>query len=261
MQRFGQVKELVGQAGQAYTKVKQGYNQGWDHYPNGKAEEIAMGCAGEVPPDAPYYKRLRHDLVFSYYFSGHIVTDFIFFVANWHPLLSILLCHPNHPYTKWDRVMALVITLAMSIVPSACIASSVSNLAMVKTLTILWVTLPATAISLFLSQLSFMGARCPSCANCCIMIQTSCTFFALAIAAISSAIGYLIMTGENKTPDWHAMLHPIIVGQIQSWILWFPINYIMPCQVGFHSLWFAESRAVENGQNPEDVHIGQAPEA
>merc|ERR1719464_2229664 len=55
---------------------------------------IVFGCGSGVSAEEPYYNRLRSDLANSYYWSGNMGMDYVFFCCQWHPILGILFSHP-----------------------------------------------------------------------------------------------------------------------------------------------------------------------
>jgi len=252
MQRYRDFKEAVS------DKV----NAGWDEFPNGKGAEMACGCCGGAPADAPYIQRLRSELANSYYWSGSCIKDYLFFVCNWHPMLGMLFCHPNHPWTKTERVLMFAISLAISIIPSAVIASSVSNAAASTSATLLFVTLPNIIVGVVLYQLSIADTRqaCVFCVPCLKLFKNCCMCFTLVIGLAATGISYTIMTSENEHPEWDRMVRPLIMGQVYSAVTWFPLWLLIPCQLGFLSLWCAESKALNADKEEEQAALtGTAP--
>mmetsp|Transcript_27855 Transcript_27855/g.58966 ORF Transcript_27855/g.58966 Transcript_27855/m.58966 type:complete len:255 (-) Transcript_27855:103-867(-) len=228
----------------AKDAVTDKWKEGWEEFPNGKAAEVACGCCGGAPSDAPYIQRLRSELANSYYWSGSFVKDYFFFVCNWHPMLGMLLSHPNHPWTKTERFLMFLISLSISIIPSAVIASSIEQAAVTTTATITLVTIPNIIVGVVLYQLSIADTRqaCVFCIPCLSMCKTCCMCSTLFIGLASTGISYLIMTSESKNPHWEEMLNPLIMGQVYSQITWFPLWIVLPCQLGFVSLWCAEKK-------------------
>lgn len=56
-----------------------------------------------------YPSYLQADLLFSRsFYTGEVIQDYIFHVANRHIYWSCLLCHPSHPYRKWERLVVAV---------------------------------------------------------------------------------------------------------------------------------------------------------
>eukprot|EP00930_Biecheleria_cincta_P088967 TRINITY_DN78219_c0_g1_i1.p1 TRINITY_DN78219_c0_g1~~TRINITY_DN78219_c0_g1_i1.p1 ORF type:complete len:623 (+),score=87.64 TRINITY_DN78219_c0_g1_i1:104-1972(+) len=56
-----------------------------------------------------YPTYLQADLMYSRsFYTGEVIQDYIFHVANRHVYWSCLLCHPSHPYQKWERLIVAV---------------------------------------------------------------------------------------------------------------------------------------------------------
>lgn len=66
-----------------------------------------------TPRTYPTY--VQDDLMYGRSFwSGEIIQDYVFHVANRHILYSIVFCHPVHPYQRWQRlVVGLTILVVM----------------------------------------------------------------------------------------------------------------------------------------------------
>lgn len=230
------------------------FQEGWAEFPNGKGAEVAVGCCGGAPLDAPYVQRLRSELANSYYWTGNCFKDYLFFVCNWHPMLGMVLSHPNHPWTKWERFLMFLISLAISIIPSAVIASSLDEPAWISLMTIVFVTVPNIITGVILYQLSIADTRqaCAFCAPCLNMTKNCCMCYTLFIGLFGTGVSYMIMTKESKNPDWDAMLNPLIMGQVYSQVTWIPLWLILPCQLGFLSLWCSEKKALNELQAAEE---------
>jgi len=87
-----------------------------------------------------YPSYLQADLMYSRsFYTGEVLQDYIFHVANRHIYWSCLLCHPSHPYRKWERLIvavtisavvwfstaALTAFLGTSLVRTTCIVAMV----------------------------------------------------------------------------------------------------------------------------------------
>lgn len=233
-----------------------------------KSDNMAFGCVGGVededPQVCPFIYRLKWDLANSYYWSGHFVKDYFFFVMQWHPLLGLFMCHPNHPWGKPERFYMLMISAGITFIPSCVIAKAVAaseeylvgdtsdaeQLAAVSEagkkgsemlLTILFVTLPDTILGVLLYQLAISETRCTYCPFCipfgkCLMKYT--LIFAVVIVAINLAIGYAVLSGEPPVDALMVMAK----GKVVSYLTWFPIWLILPCQLGYLSLWRSEKK-------------------
>jgi len=276
---------------QGESKRSQGGRLGWDEYD--KAEQVnATGCIGgeeEDPQVCGFIKKLRWDLANSYYWTGNFVRDYFFFVMQWHPLLGLIMCHPNHPWTKTQRFCMFMISVGLTFVPSvgisklgdeifggealvAAVSGEVVDVATittttiynvqdkirtgvktgsVQTLTILFVTIPDTIIGVILYQLAIAETRCGMCPCCipcgkCVLKYTD--YFAVVICAIAFTIGMMQLHWEVP---WGA-LKIMASGKVISWGAWFIIWMLLPCQLGYVSLWSSESKAEERARQAEE---------
>lgn len=232
----------MGKASQVKEQVVGVRNTGMGEYPNGKAAEVKYGCDGGAPADAPYIARLQCDLANSYYWTGKMSSDYVFFVCNWHPWLGLLFSHPNHPWSKFERLLMQIVSLSISIVPAALIATSVGP-GLRQIFTLAFVTLPNIIYGVILYQCAIAATRCWVCMAPCFKCCRNCVFSLTLGACVSaSLVAYTIMTAEHH-PHWQKLLTPLVMGQVYSQIMWFPLWIILPCQLGFCSLWKTEQRA------------------
>merc|ERR1712226_860651 len=88
-------------------------------------------CCGQPtdPADCPFIHRLQNDLMKRVWWTGNCFCDYMFFICQQHPLLGIVLCHPNHPMTKLNRFCIFALCTACTIVPAASIAGSHDEMA------------------------------------------------------------------------------------------------------------------------------------
>jgi len=238
---------------------------GWDYY--SKEDNMAVGCVGGVednPEVCPFIYRLHFDLANSYHWSGNFVKDYFYFVMQWHPLLGILMCHPNHPWSKLTRFAMFMLSAGLTFIPSCVItniaaatestlvgtdandpnASHATSKGTEMILTLLFVTLPDVILGVFLYQLAIAETRCASC-PCCIPIGKSIMKYSLIIAAVVVAINVsigLAMLGGNPPVD---ALITLAKGKVFSYITWFPLWVVLPCQLGFVSLWNSEKKEAD----------------
>uniref|UniRef100_A0A7S4QAV2 Uncharacterized protein n=1 Tax=Alexandrium monilatum TaxID=311494 RepID=A0A7S4QAV2_9DINO len=241
------ISRLGGAISGAARSVRGKLNKGWEDYPEadgGKAGHVKYGCAEAVPKDAPYIHKLKHDLANSYYWTGGFFQDYFFFVANWHPFLGMLLSHPNHPWSKRERLAMFCISLAITMVPSAAIAAQLPGHRDATVVVFAWVTLPDIAVGLVLYQLSIADTRCPNSCGACMNLfkrfAMACSaFFALSVTGVC----FLIL--RSRGAHWSQLLVPLVKGKLLSFLTWFPIWLLVPCQLGFIDLWCAERRAAQ----------------
>jgi hypothetical protein len=233
-------------------------NEGWSEIPPpGKSRQLAFGCFGgqdDDPAACNYINTLKTELANSYYWSGGPCYDYIFFVCNWHPIIGILFCHPNHPWTKRERFLMMLVSMCITLVPAAFIGKTFANDAVaMKLFTILGVTIPDTVFGLILYQLSIAETRwfCKLCLPLWTCIQQGLFCIAFVIGGVSTLICYTILQ-DNGVTHWDKMLKPLITGLGVSYVTWFPLWLIIPCELGFISNWCAEkSRGVSKAASME----------
>lgn len=249
---FAKVQAIAGQAQELKSGLSSKINEGWDPIPEpGKSKELMIGCCCGRDPECSYINTLKTELANSYYWSGVCLIDYFFFICQWHPLVGVFLCHPNHPWSKKERFLMILISLSITMVPSAFIGKAfaedpVAN----KLFIILFVTVPDALSGVILYQLSIAETRrcCSACALCCIPIQyclgwiQSCLMcVALFMGGVSTLICYSTLT-VNGVTQWKVMLSPLAFGIGTSWITWFPLWFILPFELGFVSNWCAEKK-------------------
>jgi len=244
--RFGAAKSMFANA---VNNAGEKLNAGKGQYK--KSDEVRCGCSGADNDQSEYIHSLRSDLANCYYWTGSFMQDYFFFVANWHPVIGILLCHPDHPWTKRERLQMTVISLAITLIPSVEIAKAVPKELQLPA-TIMGVTIPDTIIGVVLYQLSIADSRCPPCAAFWNFVNKCCMNCILVIGLISAGIAYSLLQGTDV--DLPTALKPLVMGKIYSWATWFPIWFVLPC-MGFAHEWYmeykAEKKKEEEEANPE----------
>jgi hypothetical protein len=246
---------LLGGAAQAKAAVARRFQEGWDEYPApaGKAGRVKFGWESAEPSDAPHIHRLRSDLANTYYWTGAPSTDYLFFVANWHPLLGMFLSHPNHPWSKRERVLMFLISLALTLVPSALLARLLHHGGVGQVfevvLTLVFVTLPDTIIGVVLYQLSVADTKCPGCATCISGLEGCLAAVTLIGGALSTIVASSILGAVGA--DWFDLLEPLIMGKLYSYATWFPIFLLLPC-IGFALVWRGERKALMTSSGGSD---------
>mmetsp|Transcript_9317 Transcript_9317/g.16162 ORF Transcript_9317/g.16162 Transcript_9317/m.16162 type:complete len:261 (-) Transcript_9317:120-902(-) len=235
----------MARAGRLWDSVARRWKQGWDPIPPpGKSGQIRFGwCHGEDedPEVCTYIYTLKAELANSYYWSGNFLVDLLFFICNWHPLIGIILSHPNHPWTKRQRLSMMLLSLSITMVPSAYIG--IYHILWEERLfyTILFVTLPDTVLGAILYQLSIAETRrwCGLCAPLWTCIRQCLFCITLTLGGLSTCICYVILQVEGET-RWGKMLEPLFFGLALSYITWLPLHLVLPCKLGFFSNWCAE---------------------
>uniref|UniRef100_A0A7R9ZZW8 Uncharacterized protein n=1 Tax=Pyrodinium bahamense TaxID=73915 RepID=A0A7R9ZZW8_9DINO len=246
----------------AYRAAKNRFSKRWDDYPGpeGKAGQMKCGCEEGTEEDAPYFHRLQWDLANSYYWTGEYMSDFVFFVKQWHPLIGMFLCHPNHPWDKKERLMMFLASLALTMVPSAYIADKHPDHKQVWT--VFLISIPDTIAGVVLYQLSILETRgfCRMCA-CCWQVFTHANI--LCLLAVGALATYLSYRALGPDVHWSEMLKPLIIGKAISYLAWFPLWWLLPCQLGFRSLWNyeqAEEAKRRQGSMRASSYVGRTGE-
>lgn len=228
---------------------------------------MLWGCIEGFPEDAPFIHKLKWDLANSYYWSGNMGYDFVFFVAQWHPWIGILCCHPNHPWTRAERLLMVIVGLSISIVPSVLISQAFhdahgAEIGM-KVVTVAFVTVPSLILSVILYQMAILDGRgkcCTICGPCLRCFQQCMVGITVVIAGTALFCSFILLEGEqaleHQAINWVKALTPLIKGQLFSQLLWFPLWILLPCQLGFLDLWHYEDRAaVMQAQGQQMVPI------
>jgi len=233
------------------------YKKGWGPYPDGNKEaQMKTGCSGEGEKDedsCDFFNTLVKDLASTYYWSGDFCKDYRYFVLNWHPTIGIFAHHPNHPWSRRERLMMLFIQLATTLVPSAFIGVAFHN-GTLKTLRIVGsLCISATDIitGVFLYQLSVLDARCPYPG-----IETAIRIFkngCFCLAIVWSLSTSFICAAILGNAPWDVLLRPLLMGKLYSIILWFPLNFVLPI-IGFAHGWYLEKKALEKGEDQTEAH-------
>jgi len=243
----GMAATLLTGAAQTKADVASWLQEGWQEYPTpaGKAGQVRFGWESAAPVDAPHIHRLRSDLVNTMYWTGEVSKDYLFFVANWHPLLGMFLCHPNHPWSKRDRFLMFLISLALTLVPSAMLAALLHRGGVLQVgevlATLAFVTLPDTVIGVLLYQLSTLDAKCPLFATCVSGLQGCLAVVTLVIGVLSTIVASTILSAVGAHD--FALIQPLIMGKLYSYATWFPIFLLLPC-IGFAWAWRGERKGL-----------------
>lgn len=185
------VDGLQDLGGDLVDAIKEKAAEGWDPYPEeaGKAGQVKFACQKGVSDECGYIRRLEKDLATTIYWSGSPCLDYLFFVANWHPFLGIFLSHPNHPWTKRQRVSMFLISAAITIVPAAVIARRFA-MGRIATLTpyttFIVVTIPDIIVGFILYHLSVIDTYCPICDFPIKLVRQTCFCIAIFFAEIAA---------------------------------------------------------------------------
>lgn len=53
------------------------------------------------------------------YWSGEALNDYAFFLANNHTFLALFFCHPQHPYSRTERLVVFLMVVCLTLFPVA----------------------------------------------------------------------------------------------------------------------------------------------
>lgn len=108
-----------------------------------------------------FSRQVRSDLMRDrHYWSGEVIYDYAFHVANNHMFLGILFAHPAHPYSKWERLVVCCTVTPMIIFPVAAVSARLGETGMVRNvLVLLAVTIPRNCLKRYLTDVSQADER------------------------------------------------------------------------------------------------------
>jgi len=175
-------------------------------------------------------------------------------------MLGIVLCHPNHPWSKFERLLMFIVSLMIVLAPSAAIATEVhkhgdSATADAEQLffTLFMVTIPDIVVGAVMYQIAILDSRCPNMAKscCCFsVLHKGCFCLVIVIGVWSTLFSSWIL--HRRHVDAIRVLKPLVTGKLYSMLTWFPIWFLLPC-VGFMHQWSMERGHVQEGSNPNRV--------
>lgn len=243
------------------AKLTETLRKGWGSYTEcgtTKVDQIKFSWQDRVPHKSPYRNTLRYDLAMSYYWSGNFLFDFVFFVCQWHPILGIFLCHPNHPWSKMKRLSMYIISLELTMVPTMALTvrEEDDNWEWIFS----FVTVPNLILGLVLYQLSIARIRCPNTCGKFFKYCSLCCRVSMLVVGLLLSLGcFYVVAHTEKGQPWFDMIFPLLLGQLYYQFTWFPLWILMPCKLGFISLWCQERRAAQQakaaGEDPDAARI------
>lgn len=184
------------------------------------------------------------------HFSDSWTEDYVFHLKNNHPFLGIFLCHPDHPYRKWRRLVVLLSTTLVSLILTALAKALMPKWqvwARFVTTTFL-ISLPIMIINAFLAWCSVFPARWEyfqtrghkrhqlACLGPCLSKCSWVAFYAVSIGSVLHMI-YLVSTGIQRSQNGHvkelnefANSLPAAFGNLLlTWVLWPAWDIALPC--------------------------------
>eukprot|EP00929_Paragymnodinium_shiwhaense_P098696 TRINITY_DN6018_c0_g1_i1.p1 TRINITY_DN6018_c0_g1~~TRINITY_DN6018_c0_g1_i1.p1 ORF type:complete len:281 (-),score=13.67 TRINITY_DN6018_c0_g1_i1:193-1035(-) len=232
---------------------------GTEPLPPPRHMHMRLGCGHRQKlRDCSHIHTLKYELARSYYWSGFFWQDYWYFVMNWHPLLSIFFCHPDHPWKKCQKFFMLVIQISITELPLLSLAvynrarPVDHDLLLVeylrehneKLLIFLGVTIPNIFLGVLLNQCAVGGTRCP----CCLQFFRCFTKFLIMICLWFScvlAVFAMLLTLGKEDLAMENFFRRIAQSQLQYHAVWFPVCFLMPCHLGFYSGWSASRRKLQ----------------
>mmetsp|Transcript_63455 Transcript_63455/g.147874 ORF Transcript_63455/g.147874 Transcript_63455/m.147874 type:complete len:591 (-) Transcript_63455:94-1866(-) len=89
------------------------------------------------------------------YWSGIVIFDYAFHIANKHIFLGPLFCHPAHPFSKKERLAVMIINVLLIIFPVSAMTAKFGKDSMVRTILVaVLVTIPRNLLKFYLVDLS-----------------------------------------------------------------------------------------------------------
>lgn len=209
--------------------------------PEEKAGEVVCGIDGEDRTERPYFNDLRYQLAQSYYWSGIFLKDFFFFVANWHPLFGMFCSHPEHPWYKKDRILTFIVSCSCTMLASAI--SRDLGTSSPRIMIFMCITLPVMILEIALYWIAIADIFCKGGRGecCCVAlakcVKHSCFCFSMFVSFFALSLSYMLCSAHNTGPL--DLVRLFVISRIQSWILWFPLWFLLPC-LGFLHCWCME---------------------
>mmetsp|Transcript_111828 Transcript_111828/g.312631 ORF Transcript_111828/g.312631 Transcript_111828/m.312631 type:complete len:263 (-) Transcript_111828:186-974(-) len=216
--------------------------------PQEKASEVT--CGFEIAAkraECEYLFDLEYQLTKSLVWSGKCLTDMLFFICNWHPFLGMLLSHPRHPWSKWQRFMTFFVSCAMTLLPTAWLIRSLDERGVHdKVLTsgsvFIVITFPVMLVEKMLYCLTVGGALCRGTwchplTYVVAFVRRSCFCVSFLAAVTLAVMSFVKLNGDNP----QELVRPLVISRLQSYVTWFPIALLMPCS-GFVASWRKEKK-------------------
>mmetsp|Transcript_20640 Transcript_20640/g.27850 ORF Transcript_20640/g.27850 Transcript_20640/m.27850 type:complete len:381 (-) Transcript_20640:363-1505(-) len=208
---------------------------------------MEWGCSSKQVPSIAYSKHLMRNLALGTpcYVSGSPWKDYFFHVANAHPLLGIGLSHPAHPYSKVERACVLLVTLALTIVPSAVLEFYLPfDLNFFAILCC--VTIPVMIVQTFLEKITTYDVWVKGEKTTCFVKVLAAYFVASSVAFSACACVIPIMMTLVMGVSFAKVIEHLAVSQLQHWVTWFLYDLLLPC-CGFVWTWRAEAARARLG--------------
>jgi len=247
-------------------------------YDKGTQMNVIGDCRlnGQYPaPNAlpPTTGQLKRDLVNCYYWSGNFIIDYIYFVFQWHPFIGMFLSHPQHPWSKPERLIQFIIETLWTLLPTLAVSQLCEGDETCQSVsTKMYVTLPNCIISYFLYYMLILDinfqdvtvfkslqktnywitnlmAKCASFVACSFLACCFCGAMCVSIFAMVAIVGKRevdIVTHHETAakPEMGSFfMQNLLQARVQAYLFWFIYMSILP-YVGFFHGWYLERKAM-----------------
>lgn len=220
----------------------------------------------------------KYDLICQrVYYSGDFCRDYCTHLKNDHPLFSCLLADPDHPYTRSERTLTLVVVTVLSVLPVALINLACEtenpsfrwfNRGLEPEVCFFWlrvwaffsISIPVMIIHFVIEYAVvysykfeykrdttswFIFNKCCGCMHTiCQQLKVFVMGFCLTVATVLFVIAIVINFNTTAFLTSDAMRLLAIV-RIQSWLTWFVFDFAMCC-CGYPCRWRSERTYYEN---------------
>lgn len=226
------------------------------------------------------------------YYTGHCCADYVFHVANRHPLISCCCVHTEHPYSRVERCTILAIISGLTFL--SCAAGNFATKAVEHNVggatestegfaafcltnigLLCFVTLPLIVLQMILEALVTLdftfeeagekadervglgiGSACGLCASLVRCCKNCCLCYGLLLTA--ACVGLAEVACSQQGTSLAEIVPAFAASRLQSWLLWFPIDFFLPC-CGFLALWQGEEEE-ELDESDEDAGDAESAE-
>jgi len=225
---LGLLTSLSNRLNQAREELEEGH--GPYPEPAGKPGQMKYGCESYDVEPTEYLATLQQDLASTHYWSGNFLKDWIFFIAQLHPLLGIFTSHPYHPWTKTDRVKMFIISTSLTMIPAIMVMRLVEHtfpkelqVTLGKFLGIVavfvFVGIPDLIINKVLRELSLATGRYHFLRS----VQQTCMKLSFCIGITACCFAYLYL--KDHQDGTIRRLKPLAIGKVQSAVSWFLVAF------------------------------------
>jgi len=135
------------------------------------------------------------------YYSGEVIYDYAFHMANKHLFLGVFSCHPAHPYSKWERLITCTLVCLFIVFPvSACSVKLGDDGLLHDAVICACVTLPRNLLKVYLNKITQQdeveeleeGHR-PAGDHVSRALQWEIAFLALCVLSCALTVGVCVL--------------------------------------------------------------------